>query len=129
MASSKADFKAQGEKLEVIPAVERVKKGYLDARETLIKAVIKVSYRKKYNLAFAKERVQLEVAVINMYLEIRDKFDNKDKIRKLDKIIMSKTRLSEDECLDYAVILLTKLEDLKLTKIEFARGDPTRSIY
>ena len=126
---AKADFKAQGEKLEVIPAVERVKKGYLDAREAMIKAMVKVSYRKKYKLAYNKETVQLEAAVINMYLEIRDKFKEKDKIRELDDVMTSRDKLTVDECYIYAKILLTKLEDLKLTKIEFKRGDPTRSIY
>jgi len=129
MAKTPFDFKEQGEKLEVIPAVERVKKDYLDARQLMIQAFYKVSYRRKYNLAYSKELCVLEAAVISMYLQIRDKFDDADDIRKLDAAILSNRRTTLEELFTYGKILLKKLEDLKLTKIEFSRGDPTRSIY
>lgn len=126
---AKEDFRKLGEKEEVIPAVERVKKQYLDARDTMIKCFNKVAYRRKYGLSYSKEMVLLEASVISLYLELRDKFEDSDSIRALDTAITSKERMSLEDCYEHGKTLLKKLEDLKLTKIEFKRGDPTRSIF
>lgn len=113
------DWSENNIKEVAIPAAIIVKDKILSARDDVIMTQEKVNYRRRRNMPIYNQMNDYQIAVERLYSYLREKFDEKEKIRKdLDRSIETGKQLSFKTLYKYACELKDKIEELKITKIE-----------
>ncbi len=101
-----------------IPAAIRVKDKILDIRDTTADLIGTIVFRNAYKKDTEREVADLKGSIIVLYQHIKKKFPKNHKIHELDNIAKENKEVSFDNLYDYFDMIIQKLEDLKITKIE-----------
>jgi len=111
-------------KQRAYPSAIRVKETILNGRDAAIDAQVACVelLRKWHGREYYAERElgHFQSCIIKLYLLLRPKFPKKDSIHELTKVIIENKKLDLKALNGYLNILIDKIEDLGITRIEKA---------